>query len=166
MPEESGSGRVEKTGVVEVSPKAAVVATQDSSLAGVVEGDPIPFPSGFDPFLKGEDTAARAHRALEREPRDDAWASESEAEWARYLAANAGLAGYGAPDVQCRTTRCEVRLLAVGAPVMGAAGWFGLLFPSREGLPGSLPPALAFDEKDGTTAVAIQIKYRRSGIGR
>jgi pimeloyl-ACP methyl ester carboxylesterase len=53
---------------------------------------------------------ADAHRALEREERDDSWSYPLEAELQNSLLADASADGFTIEHVECRATACEVRL--------------------------------------------------------
>lgn len=58
------------------------------------------------------DTIADAHRALEREIRDDAWSYQSEADIQSMLIPETGAGNFESHYVECRATLCEVRLSA------------------------------------------------------
>lgn len=60
------------------------------------------------------DALALAHRELERELRDDAWAYAVEAEIEHSLVAETSLGNFRREHVECRATMCEVRLSGEG----------------------------------------------------
>jgi hypothetical protein len=61
------------------------------------------------------DAMSEAHRALEREERDDSWAYPMEAEIENSLVADTSMGNFRKEHVECRTSMCEVRLTARGA---------------------------------------------------
>jgi hypothetical protein len=61
------------------------------------------------------DAALDAHRALEREPRDDSWSYPLEAEIENSLVADTSMGNFRREHIECRTSMCEIRLSAEGA---------------------------------------------------
>jgi hypothetical protein len=55
-----------------------------------------------------------AHRALEREVRDDSWSYPLEAEIQNSLVADTSMGNFKLEHVECRATMCEIRLSAKG----------------------------------------------------
>ena len=66
---------------------------------------------------------AEAHRALEREMRDDSWSYPMEAEIQNSLVADASAGNFTIEHVECRATACEVRLSAKGAQADAMSQW-------------------------------------------
>jgi hypothetical protein len=64
-----------------------------------------------------------AHRALEREMRDDSWSYPMEAEIQNSLVADASAGNFTIEHVECRATACEVRLSAKGAQADAMTRW-------------------------------------------
>lgn len=123
---------------------------------------PLPFPPEFAPILSKE-LVARLHALFEQEPRDTDWASRTEQLWEGYFGRNSDLLEYGRPTAHCRASRCEIRLLAWGAPKMTPGHWFRLLFPLQGGgpPPGTYSRGLSYHEGESATAVVLQISYGR-----
>jgi hypothetical protein len=65
----------------------------------------------------------QAHRALEREMRDDSWSYPMEAEIQNSLVADASAGGFTVEHVECRATACEIRLSAKGAQADAMSRW-------------------------------------------
>jgi hypothetical protein len=61
-----------------------------------------------------ENSMAMAHRELEREVRDDAWAYAIEAEIESSLIAETSLGNFRREHVECRATLCEIRISGEG----------------------------------------------------
>lgn len=61
-----------------------------------------------------ENSMAMAHRELEREVRDDAWAYAIEAEIENSLIAETSLGNFRREHVECRATLCEIRISGEG----------------------------------------------------
>lgn len=61
------------------------------------------------------DAMLEAHRALEREPRDDSWAYPMEAEIENSLIPDTSMGNFRREHVECRATKCEIRLSAQGS---------------------------------------------------
>ena len=61
-----------------------------------------------------ENAMAMAHRELEREVRDDAWAYAIEAEIENSLIAETSLGNFRRDHVECRATLCEIRISGEG----------------------------------------------------
>jgi hypothetical protein len=64
-----------------------------------------------------------AHRALEREMRDDSWSYPMEAEIQNSLVADASAGNFTVEHVECRATACEIRLSAKGAQADAMSRW-------------------------------------------
>jgi hypothetical protein len=64
-----------------------------------------------------------AHRALEREMRDDSWSYPMEAEIQNSLVADASAGNFTVEHVECRATACEIRLSAKGAQAEAMSRW-------------------------------------------
>jgi hypothetical protein len=64
-----------------------------------------------------------AHRALEREPRDDSWAYTMEAELQNSMIGETSTGGFRAASVECRTTMCEIWLTGNGDQAAAVRRW-------------------------------------------
>ncbi|HEV7609456.1 MAG TPA: hypothetical protein VGO61_19115 [Steroidobacteraceae bacterium] len=90
-------------------------------------------PIDVGPAFRKEVTAApvpgvsnalgEAHRALEREMRDDSWSYPMEAEIQNSLMADASEGNFTVEHVECRATACEIRLSAKGARADAMSRW-------------------------------------------
>jgi hypothetical protein len=60
------------------------------------------------------DGMLEAHRALEREPRDDSWSYPLEAEIENSLVSDTSMGNFRKEHLECRSTMCEIRLSAEG----------------------------------------------------
>jgi hypothetical protein len=92
-----------------------MVAGGDQPLANVPPAL-MPIRPEFEAVFRENPMLANSHAAMEREPRDEAWAVAMED-------ANADLNRYGIPSAECRSTRCEIQMLAYGAPAMEPPQW-------------------------------------------
>jgi len=70
-----------------------------------------------------ENQLGDAHRALEREPRNDGWAYMMEAEIQNAMVNEVSTGGFRADHVECRTTLCEVRLSGKGEQAAAIKRW-------------------------------------------
>jgi hypothetical protein len=61
------------------------------------------------------DGMVEAHRALEREPRDDSWSYPLEAEIENSLISDTSMGNFRKEHLECRSTMCEIRLSAEGS---------------------------------------------------
>lgn len=64
-----------------------------------------------------------AHRALERELRDDSWSYPLEAELQNSLLADASVGNFTVEHVECRATACEIRLSGKGRQFEAISHW-------------------------------------------
>jgi hypothetical protein len=64
--------------------------------------------------LGQSDGMLEAHRALEREPRDDSWSYPLEAEIENSLIPDTSMGNFRKEHLECRSTMCEIRLSAEG----------------------------------------------------
>lgn len=67
-----------------------------------------------------KDAVLEAHRALEREPRDDSWSYPLEAEIENSLVADTSMGNFRREHLECRSSSCEIRLSAEGGAQMEA----------------------------------------------
>lgn len=67
-----------------------------------------------DAAAGNDNSIARAHRELEREVRDDAWAYAIEAEIENSLITETSLGNFRREHVECRATLCEIRISGEG----------------------------------------------------
>ena len=70
-----------------------------------------------------ENEIGDAHRALEREPRDDGWAYTMEAELQNSMINEVSTGGFTVEGVDCRSTLCEVRLSGTAAQSAAVKRW-------------------------------------------
>jgi hypothetical protein len=78
--------------------------------------EPKPIPGTPDPLVD-------AHRALEREARDDSWSYPLEADITNSLLADTSVGNFKLEHVECRATMCEIRLSARGAQAEALTRW-------------------------------------------
>jgi hypothetical protein len=69
------------------------------------------------------DSIAQAHRALERETRDDGWAYSMEAEIQNTFVNEVSMGSFRADHVECRSTMCELRLSGRGDQAAAIKRW-------------------------------------------
>ena len=91
-------------------------AASDSGITQPIDVGPV-FRQQFETAAKAghPDAMGDAHRALEREPRDDSWAYPLEAEIENSLVADTSMGNFRKEHLECRSTLCEIRLSASGA---------------------------------------------------
>lgn len=70
-----------------------------------------------------ENEIGDAHRALEREPRDDGWAYSMEAELQNSMLNEVSMGGFKVEGVECRSTLCEVRISGATAQSDSVKRW-------------------------------------------
>lgn len=76
------------------------------------------------PSIPGhENEIGDAHRALEREPRDDGWAYSMESELQSSMIAEVSSGGFKVEGVDCRSTLCEVRVSGTLDQAAGVKRW-------------------------------------------
>jgi hypothetical protein len=125
------------------SASAATIAQKESSVptlpstapesAGATEYTGYSAPIDVGPAFRKEVAAqpvpgvsnalGEAHRALEREMRDDSWSYPMEAEIQNSLVADASAGNFTVEHVECRATACEIRLSAKGAQAEAMSRW-------------------------------------------
>jgi hypothetical protein len=66
---------------------------------------------------------AEAHRALEREMRDDSWSYPMEAEIQNSLAADASVGNFTVEHIECRATLCEIHLSGRDEQAEAMSSW-------------------------------------------
>jgi hypothetical protein len=93
-----------------------VDASSDPGVTQRIDVGPV-FRQQFETAAKAghQDAMADAHRALERELRDDSWAYPLEAEIENSLVADTSMGNFRKEHLECRSTLCEIRLTASGA---------------------------------------------------
>jgi hypothetical protein len=64
-----------------------------------------------------------AHRALEREARDDGWAYSMEAELQNSVMSSASMGAFKVEHIECRTTLCELRVSGAGSEAAAIRDW-------------------------------------------
>jgi len=100
-------------------------ATADSGAAGqpIDAGDVFnkmiaqPSQPGF------ENNIGEAHRALERETRDDGWAYSMEAEIQNAMVTEVSTGAFRSEHIECRATMCELRLSGKGEQAAAIKRW-------------------------------------------
>ena len=70
-----------------------------------------------------ENNIAEAHRALERETRDDGWAYTMEAEIQNSMVNEVSTGAFRSEHVECRATMCELRLSGKGDQAAAIKRW-------------------------------------------
>ncbi len=131
-PATAGAMRELNEVVLRVTPPPAIVSpgkTAENAAttpAPVNNNPPPPLGREFEPFLKMP-LLKGPHDQFEREPREEPWATLMEGKWQTAFAANPELLAYGTPEVYCRTTRCEVRLVAFKSSTLDQRGWDQLI---------------------------------------
>ena len=102
--------------VAEARPVPAATSPIEPATAESVAVQPIDAGEVFNKVLAQpsqagfENNIAEAHRALEREKRDDGWAYSMEAEIQNSMVNEVSTGAFRAEHVECRTTMCELRL--------------------------------------------------------
>lgn len=81
----------------------------------------------FNALFDRNPAIAAQYQAFEKEPRDPAWASSLEAALQQVISSNPAVTRFGQPEIECRSTRCVVRLLAYGASDVPLGDWPQLL---------------------------------------
>lgn len=143
----------------------------ESSRPDSETGEAVPLRPEFEDLFRNNPYLSAAHTALEQEPRDELWASGSEAKFRVAFAGNHELQGYGQPIVECRSSRCEVKLLAYGATHLSHDEWTSLI---AQGLirdstgrpvpaPLQSPVGITFGtiETNGASVVVINFQFAR-----
>lgn len=110
-------------------------------LSSVDSGVVIPIDAGevFNKQIARESTAGNpnqlgdAHRALEREPRDDSWAYTMEAELRNALISQTSMGAFTLEHVECRTTLCELRVSGRGGQAAAVRDWANTLHAQNFG---------------------------------
>jgi hypothetical protein len=70
-----------------------------------------------------ENNIGEAHRALERETRDDGWAYTMEAEIQNAMVTEVSTGAFRSEHVECRATMCELRLSGKGEQAAAIKRW-------------------------------------------
>jgi hypothetical protein len=70
-----------------------------------------------------ENNIGEAHRALERESRDDGWAYSMEAEIQNAMVTEVSTGAFRSEHVECRSTMCELRLSGKGEQAAAIKHW-------------------------------------------
>lgn len=109
------------------------------------------------------------HNQIVAEPRDEAWASEMEWQWAQFFSGKPEIPAMGELRVFCRSTMCEVRLL-------GKERWpefasidlerFMMAVPNGARRPCGMARAVVRDDLNGINAVVAIIDLNIKACGR
>lgn len=99
---------------------------------------PIPTPSEFASIPPTKvywhhDQWQKLHSQIEREPIDAAWASPMEVVLKNAFSESQEITRHGTPTINCRTTMCQVQMMAYGAPDVDEGEWstyFGFVIRS------------------------------------
>ena len=118
----SAADSIKADTVAEVRPAPAIAPVEavEPARAESVAVQPIDAGEVFNKVLAQpsqagfENNIAAAHRALEREARDDGWAYSMEAEIQNSMVNEVSTGAFRAEHVECRTTMCELRLSGNG----------------------------------------------------
>lgn len=131
----------------------------------------MPIRPEFEPVFRENPILAYVHSAMAAEPRDEVWAAGMEDSYKRAFASNIDLNRYGVPSAECRSTRCEIQMLAYGAPEMAREQWGNLLGKGLMDAPavnvdssvGAIPTNFWFGSKvvEGTTALVFHVSFAR-----
>ncbi len=97
------------------SPSAALVAKPAPPEAGPAEGATFALSSNHQALIRGTLLAAADHDQLEREPRDDGWATETERLIRQELARHDSAVDFDVITVDCRQTMCAIQAFSNGA---------------------------------------------------
>lgn len=127
----------------------------------------IPVSREFDRIFRnqrpGASTAStiKMHAKIEQQRRDPDWASQTEQAYRNYFQGQPDLLVYGSPEVNCRETLCELRLVAHGADK--ATEWTKILMkPGSMPWPaGGIPVVVNWDYQGGVTAVIVHTMFQR-----
>lgn len=109
--------------------------------------------------------AMSMHLKLEQQPRDPVWAGEMEEAYGKWIHGKSELARHGVrPEVDCRTSMCEVRLMAYGGG--NSKELYDLLMKQPGTAPwpeGGIEAVADGNEQDGVTTVVIHTVFPRRG---
>jgi hypothetical protein len=87
----------------------------ESAVSQPIDAGPVFGRQFADAAAQGfKDSIAEAHRALEREARDDSWSFPMEAEIQNSLVADTSMGNFKLENLECRATMCELRMSARG----------------------------------------------------
>src|SRR5690606_41008443 len=106
---------------------------------------------------------SQLHTMIERESVDAAWASTMEQGWTRYLLQKREIVELGGrPTVTCRSTICEIQLVAYGGKDLD---WSKIVLSSglseQPWAKGIAPLGVLLGEDNGVTSVLVVTKTRR-----
>lgn len=126
----------------------------------------IPVSHEFEAIFTKYSSFARLHAELEQQPLDLDWAPATEEAFRNHLQGIPELSRYGIfPEVDCRTSLCELRLVAYGADK--GTDWSQVLLQVNQGqqqrgtfhwVEGGIP-LVTWEEQDGATAIVIQTRF-------
>ena len=112
---------VESVPMPAVTPSSAdSTEAASSSLPAALPAVPLSFEPEFSQILKNprkfttDIYLAKMHTAMESEGRDLEWATATERQWRESYANNPEALRYGSPTIECRSTYCEIRIVAYG----------------------------------------------------
>lgn len=104
-------------------------------------------------------SSIKLHEKLEQERRDPEWAAETEQVYRNFIHGSTDLHSRGVvPEIDCRATLCELRLIASGADK--DTDWAKLLL-SMPWPPGGSPVNFDWDYQGGVTAVIVHVMFKR-----
>jgi hypothetical protein len=166
----SAGGQIQQLNEVVVrmpAPPAAAAQTRPTDAIAS-----IPLGAEFNPIFEATPLMRSLHDSIEREPREEPWASLMESKWNAAFAENPELLAYGTPAVHCRSTRCVLQLLAFKPSTLDRLGWMQLISKGagkRSEAEQSAPlvksirnAALGSVENDGATVLLYYYEYERS----
>lgn len=162
---------------VEIRPPLPASTVAEGEQPGAhVPTTPMPIRPEFEAVFRENPLLAYSHAAMEKEPRDEAWATAMEDNYGRAFAANVDLNRYGIPSAECRSTRCEIQMSAYGAPQLEPKQWGDLLGRGLTDVPpaevgnfiGGTPADFTFGSKvvDGTTVLVFHVSFVRDATQR
>lgn len=145
-----------------------------SNHEGAARVGAMPYSSNFERIFENQHPdkdyrdAIRRLEQIENEPRDPQWAEMVESHFRAHWISSAELARFGMPTVECRTTRCQLRLTADRAAP--GVDWHQVpLFPDHlepdpnidAVLGKKLQVAQTRDEHNGYSVIVVDITYCR-----
>lgn len=157
---------------VRATPPAATASSKPTEVALIAPAHditPLPLGPEFAPLLEADPGVRQLHEAIEREPREEPWATLMESKWHTAFGENPELLAYGTPNVHCRKTRCEIQLITFRRTSLDRAGWMQLIAKGAgRQVEGSVPlvrrvlnGVLGFIENDGATVILYSYEYER-----
>src|SRR6187397_1077165 len=127
-PSAAASSSADAAATVKSTPGGTASVEPAMSDSGVA-GQPIDAGDVFNKMIAQpsqpgfENNIGEAHRALERETRDDGWAYSMEAEIQNAMVTEVSTGAFRSEHVECRATMCELRLSGKGEQAAAIKRW-------------------------------------------